>query len=357
MFGLIFIQIVGFGQESIWTFFSIEFRYNKPVKTVISAVLLAAILSVIPEFSFAQSCKVESLGQDAIKITSTNDDMQLIVLGFNHRNYFALDKFSEMIEDAAKSSGNRVELTKKLDAIRAWHNNDMQTYYKNEAGPKFEQLQKLVQDNGVDFIGIESPYVTVGSRVPKIKASAELYTKLAKQAYGSQYAEGQLEKDILGMFGPNWYFTINNPKKLKAEGVESSLVEYRFVATYTALVQSLNKLNDSKTDQNKQSVDALVGILSITSAMNESVLKVAKLQLSPEMYQEVEKAASLRKKFEDDIKLRESWMLSSMKSRADHVGLLIVGREHIVNMLKTPEEFCKTKKSINLPSSSSQSVH
>jgi len=333
---------------------------NFAMKLIVSAVLAAAIVSIVSEASFGQplpSCKVETLSIDALKITSQNDGSELIVLGHTHRAYWALDKFAEMIEDAAKSSGDRVELAKKLDAIRAWNGNDVQTYYKNYSGPTYEHLRKLVHDNKIDFVGIESPYVTVGNRIPKIKAAAELYAKLATEAYGSAYADQQLEKDLLGMFATDYYFASTNPNKLKIEGVESSLLEYRHGATYTALAEALTKVDAAKTDQNKKTVDTIVGLLGMTSLMNESVLALAKGALSPEIYKEAEKAALLRKKFEEGVELRESWMLQSMKSRSQHTGLLIVGTDHLINMKSSPAEFCKALKPQSSPTSPPGSVH
>jgi hypothetical protein len=304
--------------------------------------IFLSLCCACPSFA-GDTCKSDVINGNVVQITSP-DGTKLVVLGHNHRNYMALDKFSELIDEASKSAGKRMELQKKLDLIRSWNGNDMQNYYKTEAGPTYEKLKELKQSNQVDFIGVEAPYVTMNSRMEKIKKSAEAYAKLVKEAYGSQYVADNLEKDLLGMFGPSWYFAINRPANLKTEGVESSLIEYRFGETYQKLGESLTKISAAKTEKNKQTVELVLGVITSTSQLNSTILPLAEATLKPDLYKEVKIAAELRKKFDDTYALRDKWMLSSMKSRASKSGLLIVGQDHLGSMAASAEIFCNAPK-------------
>lgn len=251
-------------------------------------------------------------------------------------------------------SGNRIEIKKKLDAIRAWNNGDMGNYYESEAKKTYADVVRLTREHKIDFIGIESPFVTATTRVPNIQKMSALYAKLAKEAYGSHYVKDNLEKDLLGMVGANWYFAATPQSAHRAEGVESSLIEYRFGKNYVTLSEALNKLFDSKTPENKKSIEEIIGSLANTSSNNTAILALARSKLAPDLFSEVERAAKARKEFDDDYQLREDWMLSSMKSRTDKTGLLIVGKNHIESMKAKAEYFCKAKKPAHsVPESSS----
>jgi len=308
--------------------------------------LALLLINISPlDTAYAGRCSVNSVDENTVIITDGEDQSELIILGHNHRNYWALDKFASMVEDAAKLRSNRIELQKKLGEIRSWNNNDMESYYQSNSKGDNARLSKLVKDHHIDFLGVESPFVAVNPRVEQMENLARMWTDLTKVAYGSQYVETNVEKDLLGMMGANWYYAATKQGSQKFEGVESSLLEAKFGRLYEDANRALNRLNDSKNESNADIVTQIVQSLSDGNGNDhEAVVARARAKLTPEQASQAATVASSIKGLNLTMTSRDTQMLTSMKARIDRSGLLIVGRAHLGSMRAAYEKFCSQRR-------------
>lgn len=303
---------------------------------------------LIPNFVFGNvlnaRCIVESIDGNTFLIRDSADNLELIVVGHDHRNYFALDQFSKMIRDATQHRGDRVALRRALDSIKSWNNNDMSNYFEKTSGPTLDKIVRLSRERRVDFIGIESPYVASAGRIENIREIANTYRELARDAYGSEYLSERVRRDIVGMFGADWYYATSQDSSLSIEGVDSSLLEKNFGDSFQNLVTAINALDAGKTNSNQLVLTGIIDALAQGLYNRSELLRRASDNLPPTLVEQVEKAVTARDKLRDSFNRRDLQMLRSMKARTNRTGLLVVGNTHIASLREQHAKFCESPR-------------
>jgi hypothetical protein len=300
------------------------------------------------------SCQVEVIDDETFKIKS-GDGQELIVLGHVHRTNVSIGAYSRAVANAAKSTGEN-EKRKWLKAIREFdfgvgEDVNVPNFYKKYAQPTDEKLNKLLKSEQIDFFGLELPYAMMEPIRLETQKSIETYTKLAREAYGSQYYKTQLKEDLLGMYGPNFYYAANRPAGPSAEGVESHTFVFSEVKNINSFYTAVSDINKFKNRQNEAAIKEIIELIEgpVFPGIGEPLKYEQALQqartLSPaDLYQKVQALVEIRKKLDKDNEQREDWALKTMKMRSNKKGLLMIGKSHLDSLKKKAHLFCNAKK-------------
>lgn len=289
------------------------------------------------------NCSVKSINNTLV-IRDNADNSELIVVGHDHRDYETLDTFSKRIRSAAQQRGNHAALRRALASIKRWNNNDARRYFQSTSGPVLNQISELVRNRNVDFIGIESPYVTASERIENIREASNLYTELAGEAYGIDYLRDNLRADLAGMFGADWYHATVPRNVPTTQGVDSSLLEQNYGDSFQDLANAVNTLDDGKNESNKLELTYIIEKLASGSYDSAEILSKAKRSLTPSLITQVEKALDARQRAGDAYKRRDLQMLRSMKARTNRVGLLVVGSSHLNSLRNQYTTYCQSPR-------------
>lgn len=179
------------------------------------------------------------------------------------------------------------------------------------------------------------------------REASKTYADLAQEAFGNDYLKENLQADLVGMFGAEWYYSTHPDNPDRSEGVDSSLLQKKFADSLQELQRALSALFSQRgtiQPETAKVLDEIIETLPTGRTFDPAqILSMAKSKLPGSLIERVKEALSARQKASDFFHRRDLQMLRSMKARTGK-GLLVVGQAHPKSLREQFHYYCQSPR-------------